>query len=110
MSGRLKTLPSDFDIFSSSMSRCSTCIQNRDELLVGRAFALGDLVFVMRKNEIDAAAVDVDRRLAQQPQRHRRALEVPARAGRGRIRSPSSARSSAFVAFHSTKSRALSLS
>ena len=44
----------------------------------GGAFGLRDLVLVVRKDQIDAAAVDVDRRLAQQPQRHRRALDVPA--------------------------------
>src|SRR6185436_355452 len=36
----------------------------------------------MREDEVDAAAVDVDRRRAQQAQRHRRALEVPARTAR----------------------------
>ena len=48
------------------------------ELLAGRAFALRDLVLVMRKHQVDAAGVDVDRRFAEQPQRHRRALDVPA--------------------------------
>ena len=46
-------------------------------MLIGCALALGNLVFVMRKNEIDAAAMDVDGRLSQQAQRHRRAFEVP---------------------------------
>ena len=36
----------------------------------------------MRKDQIDAAGVNVDRRLAEQAQRHRRALEVPARTAR----------------------------
>jgi hypothetical protein len=35
---------------------------------------------VMRKDEVDPAAVDVDGRLAQQSQRHGRALEVPSGA------------------------------
>ena len=52
------------------------------ERLAGRAFALRDLVLVVREDQVDAAGVDVDRRLAEQPQRHRRALEVPARAAR----------------------------
>ena len=47
------------------------------ERLAGRRFALRDLVLVMREDQIDAAGVDVDRRLAEQPQRHRRALEMP---------------------------------
>ena len=54
------------------------------ERLFRRAFRLRDLVLVMRKDQVDAAGMDVDRRLAQQPQRHRRALDVPARtAGAG---------------------------
>ncbi len=49
------------------------------ELFVRRPFALRDFVLMMREDEIDAAAVDVDRRLAQQPQGHRRALQMPSR-------------------------------
>src|SRR5215468_507488 len=41
-----------------------------------RAGALSDLVLVMREDEIDAAAVDVDR-LAEVALDHRRALDVP---------------------------------
>ena len=44
------------------------------------AFALGDLVFVVRENEVDPAGMQIDGRLAEQPQRHRRAFQVPARA------------------------------
>jgi hypothetical protein len=40
------------------------------ELFARRPFALRDLVFVMRKDQIDAAGVDVDRRRTEQPQRH----------------------------------------
>ena len=77
------------------------------ERLAGRALALRDLVLVVREDQIDAAGVDVDRRLAEQPQRHRRALDVPARAARAR--SPRShVGSPGLVAFHSTKSRASS--
>jgi hypothetical protein len=47
------------------------------ELRSGHAFALRDLGFVMRKDVIDAAAVDVDL-IAQQHHRHRAALDVPA--------------------------------
>ena len=49
------------------------------ELLAGRAFALRDLVLVMREHQVDAAGMNVDRRVAEQPQRHGRALDVPAR-------------------------------
>ena len=52
------------------------------ELLAGGALALRDLVLVVREDQVDAAGVDVDRRSAEQPQRHRRALDVPARAAR----------------------------
>src|SRR5204862_3908184 len=41
-----------------------------------------DLVFVMREDQIDAPGVEINRRLAEQAQRHRRALEVPAGAAR----------------------------
>src|SRR5262249_19071996 len=46
---------------------------------VGRAFGLRNLVLVMRKNEVNAARVNVDRWRVQQSERHRRALDVPAR-------------------------------
>jgi len=49
------------------------------ELAAGGPFALGDLVLVVREDQVDAAGVDVDRRLAEQPQRHRRTFDVPAR-------------------------------
>ena len=82
MSRTVKTLPSDFDIFSLSMLRNSTCTQKRENGVPGRAFGLGNLVLVVREDQIDAAAVDVDRRLAEQPERHRRALDVPSRPAR----------------------------
>ena len=47
-----------------------------DEFLSRHAFALGDLRFVMRKNVIDATAVDVDL-IAQQRHGHRAALDMP---------------------------------
>ena len=78
------------------------------ERLLGRALALRDLVLVMRKDQIDAAGVDVDRRLAQQPQRHRRALDVPAWTARARCRQSHDG-SPGLVAFHSTKSRGVVL-
>ena len=42
------------------------------------AFALRDFVFVMRKDQVEPAAVNVER-LAQDPAAHGRALDVPAR-------------------------------
>ena len=45
--------------------------------LVRRPLALRDLVFVMREDQVDATRVNIDRRLAQEPQRHRRAFEMP---------------------------------
>ncbi len=53
------------------------------ERLPRRPLALSDLVLVMREDQIDTAGVNIDRRLAKQPQRHGRALEVPARPPRG---------------------------
>src|SRR6267154_2021166 len=47
-----------------------------DELLAGGAFALGDFVFVMRKNQIDATGVQVES-LAQIFHGHGRALDMP---------------------------------
>src|SRR5689334_19260586 len=47
-----------------------------DKLFSGRAFTLRDFVFVMRKDEIDAARVNVET-LAQILHRHRGALDVP---------------------------------
>jgi hypothetical protein len=51
------------------------------------AFGLGDLVFVVRKLQVLAAAVDVEV-LAEQLRTHRRALDVPARASRSPGRFP----------------------
>ena len=48
-----------------------------DEGFAGIAFALRDLVFVMRKDQIDAARVNVDL-LAQVLERHGAAFDVPA--------------------------------
>src|SRR6185312_12808709 len=45
----------------------------------GRRLGLRDLVLVMREDQIDSAGMNVER-LAEQVDRHRRALQVPARA------------------------------
>ena len=52
------------------------------ELPASRTFGLRDLVLVVRENKVDAACVDVHRRVAEEAERHRRALEVPARSAR----------------------------
>src|SRR4051812_46675189 len=49
------------------------------ELLSGGPFTLRNLVLVMGKDQIHAPRMNVDGRGAQQPQRHRRALDVPTR-------------------------------
>jgi hypothetical protein len=49
------------------------------ELLAGEGFGLGDLVLVVREDQVVAAAVDVDL-LAQDGQVHGRAFDVPAGA------------------------------
>ena len=67
-----------------------------------RAARLGDLVLVVREDEVDAAAVDVER-LAEVAPRHRRALDVPARAG-PMPQGDGHAGSPGFDGFHSTKS------
>src|SRR5260370_16912632 len=48
------------------------------ELFSGGAFALGDLVFVMRKHQIDSARVQIES-LAEILHRHRGAFNVPTR-------------------------------
>ncbi len=53
MSRTVKTLPSDFDIFSLSMFRNSTWTQNRANGLAGRALGLRDLVLVVREDQVD---------------------------------------------------------
>ncbi len=50
-----------------------------DHGVAKRAFRLGDLVFMVRELQVGATAVDVEL-FTQQRARHRRALDVPARA------------------------------
>jgi len=69
-------LPSDFDIFSFSTKRCSTCTQKREKVCFVAPSACA-ISFSMREDQIDTAGMDVDRRPVEQPQRHRRALDVP---------------------------------
>ena len=89
----VKKLPSDFDIFSPSTCRKPLCIQTLAQCGLGmRAAALRDLVLVVREDQVDAAAVDVERRAQQcldiaehsmcQPGRPRPQGDVPARLRR----------------------------
>ena len=52
------------------------------------ALALRDLVLVVGKDQVDAAGMNVDRRLPEQAQRHGGALEVPPRPARPRAHFP----------------------
>src|SRR5882724_2098277 len=47
------------------------------ELLAGGAFALGDFVFVMGKDQVDTTGMNVER-LTEIFHRHRRAFDMPA--------------------------------
>ena len=67
-----------------------------------RAFALRDLVLVMREDEIDAAAMNVEG-LAQMRLAHRGAFDVPA-GPPAAPRAESQPGCSASDGFHSTKS------
>ena len=58
-----------------------------DERLAGRRLALGDLVLVVREDEVDAAGVDVERR-PEVGHAHRRAFDVPAGPARADGRLP----------------------
>ena len=100
------TLPSDFDIFSPpNVHHAVVHPVAREVAVAERALGLRDLVLVVREDQVGAAAVDVER-LAEVAVRHRRALDVPARAGPGPTGS-SHAGSPGFAAFHSAKSSGL---
>ncbi len=70
-------LPSDFDIFSSPTRSAPQCIQTIGERHTVRAFALGDLILVVRKDQIRATTVNIER-LAQRCAGHCRTFDVPA--------------------------------
>ena len=76
-SERVVKLPSDFDIFSPPTCTIAAWIQCRENAWPG-ALGLRPLVLVVREHEVVAAAVEVEP-LAEQVERHRRALDVPAR-------------------------------
>ena len=71
---------------------------------VARAFGLRALVLVVREHEVVAAAVEVEA-VAEDLERHRRALDVPARPARPH--GESHAGSPGFAAFQSAKSTGL---
>ena len=79
-------LPSDFDIFSPPTVHHAR-VQPVPRELVARAFGLRDLVLVVREHEVVAAAVDVEA-VAEDLERHRRALDVPAGPARAPRRRP----------------------
>ena len=63
----------------------------RELAVAERALGLGDLVLVVREDQVGAAAVDVER-LAEVAVRHRRALDVPAGPARAPGARPRTAR------------------
>ena len=62
-------------------AQCPAVHPNTRERNAECAFALRDLVFVVREDQIGASAVNVEG-LTQRLPRHRRALDMPARAAR----------------------------
>ncbi len=78
MSATVATLPTRLAIFAPSVSRNCAVAPEPGKLATRRGLGLRDLVLVMRKDEIDPAAMHVER-LAEESHRHRRTLEVPAR-------------------------------
>ena len=72
-------LPSDFDIFSPPKLQHAVVHPVAGKWLAGEAFGLGDFVFVVREDQVIAAAVDIDL-LTQVAQVHRRAFNMPAGA------------------------------
>ena len=72
-------LPSDLDIFSPPKLQHAIVDPVAGEFHPGIRLGLGDLVFVVREDQVIAAAVDIDL-LAEFGQVHGRALDVPAGA------------------------------
>ena len=69
--------PVDLAIFVPLDCRCGAVQPGLDERLAGRRLALGDLVLVVREDQVDAAGVDVER-WPEVGHAHRGALDVPA--------------------------------
>ena len=74
-------LPVDLAILVAAHLEVGAMEPGRDERLPGRRLALGDLVLVVREDQVDAAGVDVERR-PEVGHAHRRAFDVPARPPR----------------------------
>ena len=73
---RSMTLPSDLAIFEPPRFSSAWCTQNRANGMPGR-LGLGDLVLVVREDQVEAAAVDVELGAEVAPA-HGGALDVPA--------------------------------
>ena len=97
-------LPSDLHIFSPLMVTQALCTQYRAKL-VAEGLGLGDLVLVVREDQVEAAAVDVEG-VAEVLVGHRRALQVPAGPAAAPGRLPARRLGSPGLApFHRAKSR-----
>ena len=94
-------------LLAAASRRWSQWSQVRTKGSPGRCLGLGDLVLVVREDEVDAAGVDVEAR-AQVAHAHRGALDVPAGPARPDGRVPAAARPSRGP-FQSAKSRTSSL-
>ena len=109
-SGMVKKFPLLLDIVSFSTSRCSTCIQCRDERQPRAALALRDLVLVMGEDQVDAAR-GAGR---TSPPRYSMLMAEHSMCQPGRPRPKGASHcaqaGSSGLNFHSAKSRALSLS
>ena len=99
----VRMLPSDFDILAPSIGQ-HPVVHPIPRRTGGRAWAhvaLRDLVLVVRENEVETAAVDVEG-LAEMRLAHRRAFDVPARPAAAPRAVPT--RLVRVDGFHSTKS------
>ena len=94
--------PNDLLIFSPDVVTHALCVQYVANG-IARRVRLRDLVLVVRENQVQPAAVDVERR-TQVPMRHRRALQVPTRPCLVPTGSATTVRPG-LAAFHSAKSR-----
>ena len=87
MDARSTKIPVDFAIFSPPRLTMPLCSQYLAKVLTGSPLTLGDLILVMREDQVGAASVDVEV-LTQVLGCHGRALDVPTRAARAPRRVP----------------------
>ena len=85
--------PKRLDILVPRTLKNAPCIQSRGEFRLARKGAtLGNFVFVVRKDQVDPAGMDIEHRGAgaapDQFQRHGRALEMPSRSASPERRIP----------------------